>query len=203
MTDQLVLELAPPAPPTLDNFLPGANAAAIRALRRLVRGEETVVYLWGGEGCGKSHLVEAARRAAEVPLTVLDDVDRLDAAAQVRAFDAFNAARLRGEPFLAAGRAPPAALALREDLRTRLGSGLVFQLHALAEDEKADALRREAAARGIALGEDVLRYLRERLPRDLATQLAVLDALDRYSLARKRAITLPLVREALEALGIA
>lgn len=203
MTDQLVLELAPPAPPTLDNFVPGANAAAIHALRRLARGEETVVYLWGDEGCGKSHLVEAARRAAVVPLTALDDVDRLDAAAQVRAFDAFNAARLRGEPFLAAGRAPPAALALREDLRTRLGSGLVFQLHALADEEKADALRREAGRRGIALDEDVLRYFRERLPRDLGTQLAVLDALDRYSLARKRAITVPLAREALEALGIA
>jgi DnaA family protein len=203
LTDQLVLELAPPAPPTLDNFLPGANAAAIHALRRLVRGEETVVYLWGDEGCGKSHLVAAARRAAVVPLTALDDVDRLDEAGQVRAFDAFNAARLRGEPFLAAGRAPLAALALREDLRTRLGSGLVFHLHALADEEKADALRREAASRGIALAEDVLRYLRERLPRDLATQLAVLDALDRYSLARKRAITVPLAREALEALGIA
>lgn len=203
MTDQLVLELAPPAPPTFDNFFPGANAAAIHALRRLVRGEETAVYLWGDEGCGKSHLLAAARDAAEVPLTVVDDVDRLDSAAQIRAFDAFNAAWLRGQPFLAAGRAPPAALALREDLRTRLGSGLVLQLHGLADDEKADALRREAAGRGIALGEDVLRHLRERLPRDLGTQLAVLDALDRYSLARKRAITLPLAREALEALGIA
>lgn len=203
MSDQLILDLAPPAPPTLDNFVPGANAAAVAALRRLALGEERVVYLWGDRGCGKTHLLEATRRAADAGLLVLDDVDVLDEPAQVRAFDAFNLARARGMPVAAAGEVPLARLAVREDLRTRLASGLVFQVHALSDDDKADALRREAASRGIALGEDVLRFLRERLPRDLGTQLAVLDALDRYSLARKRALTVPLAREALDRLGLA
>ncbi len=202
MPDQLTLDLAPPAPPTLDNFLPGANGAAVAALRRLALGEERVVYLWGDRGCGKTHLLEATRRAAGARLLVLDDVDVLDEPAQVRAFDAFNLARATGMPVAAAGEVPLARLAVREDLRTRLASGLVFQVRALSDDDKADALRREAASRGIALDPDVLGHLLRRLPRSLGIQLAVLDAIDRYALARKRAITLALVREALDALGI-
>jgi len=202
VSDQLILELAPPAPPTLDNFVVGANAAAIAALRAAAQGAEGVVYLWGEPGCGKSHLLDATRRAAGERLLVLDDVDALDAAAQVRAFEAFNRARGESHPVVAAGSAPPAQLALREDLRTRLGSGLVFQVHPLSDDEKAAALRSQAASRGIALPDEVAAYLLRHLPRSLAMQLAVLDALDRYSLAQKRAVTLPLVREALAALGI-
>ena len=48
------------------------------------------------------------------------------------------------------------------------------------------------------LSEEVLAYLLSRLPRDLASLNAVLEALDRYSLAAKRPVTVPLVREAME-----
>jgi DnaA family protein len=201
VTGQLILELAPPPPPTFDNFVAGANAAALAAVRAAVRGDgERVVYLWGEPGSGRSHLVAAAARAANV--AVCDDVDRLDAAGQIAAFDAFNRARAAGGAFVAAGGAPPAQLAVREDLRTRLGSGLVFQLQALGDEAKVAALRAEAASRGMALPDEVAQYLLRRLPRDLGTQLAVLDALDRYSLARKRALSVPLARAGIAALGL-
>jgi DnaA family protein len=201
MAGQLILELAPPAPPTFDNFVAGANGAAIAAVRAAAAGDgERVVYLWGGSGSGRTHLLAAAARAAQV--IVCDDVHRLDAAGQIEAFDAFNRARAAGIAFIAAGDAPPAQLAVREDLRTRLGSGLVFQLHPLGDDATARALRAQAASRGMTLPDEVADYLLRRLPRRLGTQLAVLDALDRYSLAQKRALTLPLVREAIDALGL-
>jgi len=98
----------------------------------------------------------------------------------------------------AAGGAPPAALSLREDLRTRLAWGLVYQLRAPSDADKAAHLRAEAARRGLRLPEEVLAYLLSHLPRDLASLNAVLDALDRYSLASRRPLTLPLVREALQ-----
>jgi DnaA family protein len=142
------------------------------------------------------------RRAAGANLVVQDDVHSLDPQAQVRAFDAFNDVRNHGAAFVAAGSAPPAQLALRADLRTRLGSGLVFQVQPLSDDDKAAALRELASSRGFGLPAEVVSHLLRRLPRSLGTQLAVLDALDRYSLAHKRAITLPLVREALDALQI-
>ena len=202
MTGQLILELpSSPPPPTFDNFVAGANAAAVASVRAAVRGEgERAVYLWGDAASGRSHLLAAAARTAGV--VTCDDVHLLDDAGQIDAFDAFNRARAAGVAFIAAGDAPPAQLAVRADLRTRLGSGLVFQLQALGDEAKAGALRAQAASRGMTLPDEVAGYLLRRLPRDLGTQLAVLDALDRYSLAQKRALTLPLVREALEALGL-
>jgi DnaA family protein len=98
---------------------------------------------------------------------------------------------------LAAGNAPPTGLALREDLRTRLGWGLVYQLRPLADAEKAQYLRAEATRRGFALSEEVVWYLLTHLPRDLGRLRALLDRLDRHSLARQRPVTLPLVREVL------
>ncbi len=63
MTGQLILELSPPAPPTFENFVAGANGAAVAAVRAAVRGEgERAIYLWGDAGCGRSHLVAAAAR---------------------------------------------------------------------------------------------------------------------------------------------
>jgi DnaA family protein len=201
VTGQLILELAPPAPPTFDNFVVGANGAAVAAVRAAALGEgERVVYLWGDAGCGRSHLLAAAAHAARI--VACDDVHRLDVPGQIEAFDAFNRARTAGIAFIAAGDAPPVKLAVREDLRTRLASGLVFQLHPLSDDAKVRALRAQAASRGIALPDEIADYLLRHLPRSLGTQLAVLDALDRYSLAQKRALTLPLVREALEALRL-
>jgi DnaA family protein len=100
---------------------------------------------------------------------------------------------------LAAGNAPPARLALRDDLRTRLAWGLVYQLKALTDGEKALHLRAEAARRGLQLNEDVVGYLLTRAPRDLSSLNYILDRLDRYSLAMQRPLTIPLVREALAA----
>jgi len=203
VTNQLLLELEPPPAPTLANFAVGRNGAVVEAVARLAAWPGTL-YLWGEAGSGKSHLVAAARAGAgAAPFAAFDDADRLAEAAQVEAFDLFNRVRAAGGSVIAAGRATPAALPLREDLRSRLLSGLVFQLQPLADDEKAAALTAHAAARGMKLPAEAVDHLLARLPRDLGTQFAVLDAVDRYSLALKRPVTLPLVREALRALGLA
>jgi DnaA family protein len=201
VTSQLLLELEPPPAPTLANFLAGANRAAVEALGRLAAAPGTV-YLWGEAGTGKSHLLTAVARGADV--ATIDDVDRLAEAAQLEAFDRFNRVRAAGGSVVAAGAAPPARLgALREDLRSRVLSGLVFQLVPLTDGEKAAALAAHAAERGMKLPPEAVDHLLARLPRDLGTQFAVLDAIDRYSLALKRPVTLPLVRAALAALGLA
>jgi DnaA-homolog protein len=195
---QLPLPISAAAQPSLDNFIAGANAEALERVRALVSGRlrEAIVYLWGEPGSGRSHLLRAAAKANPA-IVIADDVDTLDAAAQQALFIAINAARDGGPAVLAAGSEPPAGLGLREDLRTRLGWGLVYQLKPLADAEKALYLRAEAARRGLRLTDEVLWYLLNHLPRDLASLHAVLDRLDRHSLARRRALTLPLVREAL------
>jgi len=196
---QLPLEISGRAAPTFENFVAGANAEALARLKGLAAGElrEAIVYLWGEPGSGRSHLLRAAARA-NPQLVVADDVESLDAAAQQRLFSAINAAREGQAAVLAAGRLPPAQLALREDLRTRLAWGLVYQLRPLSDADKAAHLRAEAARRGLHLADDVANYLLTRLPRDLASLNRVLDRLDRHSLSRQRPLSLALVREALQ-----
>jgi DnaA family protein len=217
---QLLLELAPAPLPTLENFFPGRNGAALEALRGALEGGERFVFLWGARGSGKTHLLrgfaEAARakraaayiagsdtdwtRAAGLEAAAVDDVARLDESGQVAVFDLCNRLRGSGGALAAGGEAPPAQLALRPDLRSRLASGIVLQLRPLSDDEKAAALRERAAGRGMALAEELIRYLLTHFDRDMGTQIAALDALDRYSLQQKRPISLPLLREALRSL---
>lgn len=207
MNPQLALDLIRPLEPTLENFVAGANAEALAALRATAAGHgPSIIYLWGTPGCGRTHLLHAlvapplsdafepARRRYAV-----DDVDRLDAAAQQRLFNLANEVRATsGTVLIAAGNAAPAQLALREDVRTRLAWGLVYQLHPLSDPDKAQALATHAASRGIALSSEVVAFMLNHMPRDMRTQIAVLDALDTAALAAKRAITVPMVREWLQ-----
>jgi DnaA family protein len=207
---QLALDLLQPAAPTLANFVAGRNAEAVDRLRRLAAGmaDERIVYLWGEAGCGRSHLLQAlaaetgarpwqpADPADAAGLTLVDDVEQLDPAAQIALFSRLNAVRERADrACVAAGGAPPAQLPLREDLRTRLAWGLVYQLLPLADAEKRAALQAQAASRGLAAGAEVIDFLLSHLPRDMRTLAAALDALDGYALARQRPLTVALVRQ--------
>lgn len=215
---QLALALEARHAPTLDNFVAGRNGGALAAIRTLAAAPTGVLYLWGESGCGRSHLLRAAVDAARAHgtdavllsgtcpdwndseharLVAIDDVERLAAENQVRLFDVCNDLRTAGGALLAAGMVTPAMLGVREDLRTRLASGLAFHLYPLTDAEKAMALHDYARRRGLRMAEDVVAYLLTHLKRDMATQIAVVDALDRYSLEQKRPVTLPLVREAL------
>ena len=129
----------------------------------------------------------------------VDDVDRLDERLVASLFRILN--EIQGSKAIhifMAGNAAPGALKLREDLRTRLGWGLIFQTHLLGDDEKIQALQQAAQARGLVLSPDVLPWLLNRFYRDMPNLMALIDALDAYSLETKRAVTLPLVRELLQ-----
>ena len=192
---QLALGISPPPQPTLDNFVPGANAELLARLRELLAGSfrDNVLYLWGEAGSGKSHLLHAC-----AGLHPVDDVEKLDDASQIGLFNAINEARQSGGAVLAAGNAPPAQLPLRADLKSRLAWGLVYQVKPLTDEERTLFLRAEAERRGMHLADEVIAYLLTRMRRDLPSLSAILDRLDRTSLELKRPITLPLVREALK-----
>ncbi len=138
-------------------------------------------------------------RSDQISVITVDDVDRLDerqVAALFRILNQIQASK-RIHIFMA-GNAAPGALKLREDLRTRLGWGLIFQTHLLDDDEKIQALKQAAQARGLVLSPDVLPWLLNRFYRDMPNLMALIDALDAYSLETKRAVTLALVRELLQ-----
>lgn len=135
-------------------------------------------------------------------IITVDDVDRLDTHQQASLFRVLNLVHATPQSFVyLSGHAPPNQLTLREDLRTRLGWGLVFEVHPLSDSEKMEALSRAAKERGLILSNEVLPWLIHHFYRDMPSLMALLDALDAYSLETKRAITLPLVRELLQISG--
>ena len=203
-----------------DNFMPGPNAAALAHLRGWPAGSAAPVYLWGPQGSGKTHLLKGVTRQCHAQgqrslwfssrdltpwdlheaasLVVLDGCDRFDEAQQQAAFALFVEAATRGVAIAAAGRVPPVDLPLREDLRSRLGWGHVFALQPLGEPEARAVLRREADRRGVFLSDEVMDYLLTRFARDLKHLMGLLDGLDEFALANKRAITVPLLKQMLD-----
>lgn len=217
---QLLLGIAPEWVPTLDNFVVGRNVELLAALRQALAAatpDGRLLYIWGEAGGGKSHLLQALIGQAAmagattsyaqgaVPpaaqVVAVDDVERLDDAAQVELFALYNRLRESGDMLVVSGTQAPAFLSLRDDLRTRLGWGLVYQVQALTDEEKAEALRQHAKARGFDLPSEVTTYLLRHGRRDLPALLATLDALDERCLRLKRAASVPLLKEVMQAAG--
>lgn len=212
---QLALELTPAPEPTFDNFVTGRNAEALAHVRAALAGTaERFVYLWGEPGCGRTHLLKASARAGgeyvacadhacftTASVLAVDDVAQLNAGAQIALFNRYNELREQGGALIASGNVPPAQLDLRADLVTRLGWGLVLQLHALSDSEKSQALAQRAQARGFTLPDEVNRWLLTHAPRDIGALFDALDELDRLSMETHRAITVALAREWLKASG--
>ncbi|MDR1967437.1 MAG: DnaA regulatory inactivator Hda, partial [Burkholderiaceae bacterium] len=212
---------------TLAGFLAGRNAQAVQQVCLWAQGaarSPMPIYLWGAQGTGKTHLLRAARQAllaqgaavgwldpGSAPNTpfderwsavLMDDVHLFNAETQHIAFHWFvhAAAPASGKPcaVLAAGALPPADLPVREDLRTRLGWGHVFELHALPEPELRIALRQAADARGVVLSDEMMDFVLSRFARDLGSLMQLLERLDRYALQTQRALTIPLLKSMLE-----
>ena len=93
---------------------------------------------------------------------------------------------------------PPPRLAVREDLRTRMGYCLVYEIKPLSDEEKIAALVEAARSRQIRISPDIFRYLLHHWRRDIGSLMAMLDALDRHALASHRPITLPLLKQLLQ-----
>ena len=194
---QLLLDIKPPAPPTLQNFVIGRNAETLASLQAVINGvaQSRFIYLWGEKGCGKSHLLSACKAMG---MRVADDVHLLDNDAQIALFNEYNQLKESGSFLITAGLHAPTQMGLRDDLATRLAWGLVYQLHPLNDEEKAQALKQHAAERGILLPSEVVDYCLRYLRRDLPTLMATLDALDEWSLITKKPVTVPMLKKLLQ-----
>ena len=220
---QIALDIGLETGPTLTSYFAGSNEPALRHLQ-LWAGSPTrspvPIYLWGGSAAGKTHLLKAVEHSLREQgasagwldasmhqppdynpawsVVLLDDVHLYSAVQQHAAFNWFVNAQTDQRGLLAAGLLPPADLALRDDLRTRLGWGHVFHLQVLDEQERRAVLRQEADARGVFLGDEVMDFMLTRFSRDLGHLMDLLNQLDGYALQTKRAITIPLIKSMLE-----
>jgi DnaA family protein len=133
-------------------------------------------------------------------LWLIDDVDQIDQDTASALFQLYNAALEFRHRLVATAGQSPLRLSLREDLRTRLGQGLIFALQDLSDEEKQNALRERAQRLGMPLSEDVLTYLFTRQSRDLGHLTGILDALNQFALSRQRPATIPLLKSLLDSL---
>jgi DnaA family protein len=222
LRQQLPLRIGLRDSATFGNFLPAANA---QALYDLERQQEPFIYLWGADGSGKSHLLQAACHAVteaggsavylplgelsamspellegmeQMQLVCIDEVDTIagNGPWEQALFHLYNRLRDSGNRLLVAGEASPGSLGIGlPDLVSRLGWGPVYQLQRLNDEQKAEALRLRAAQRGMEMPPEVASYLLNRAPRDMQALFALLDELDEVSLAAQRKLTIPFVRE--------
>lgn len=219
--------LSPQTVYRLDNFAYASDELAHSVEQFVACAEIDYLYLYGDAGTGKSHLLLAMAEAlqqrgqsvrylslAELQATTptmltelqvadvicMDDLDAIvgEQAWEEALFHCFNQIRLRGGRLLVAAGEPPSRLALRlPDLKSRLGSGLIYGLNLPDDVLKAQALMKQAQSRGLTLADDICRYLLRRYGRDMPSLMAILNQLDKASMQAKRRLTLPFVRQVL------
>jgi DnaA family protein len=218
---QLLLKLDAARPQSLESFEVGHHAELIALLQRYVQRQpgsfgEHAAYIWGESGAGKSHLLRALETdstahyitpaspladfeyTSEITLYLLDDCHDFDDLQQIAAFNLYNQVKENKCFFVASGISPPALLTVREDFRTRLGWGLIYQLQGLTDQEKITALERAAKVRGVTIPDGVLPYLITHFHRDMPSLASMLNALINHSLEIKHPITLPFLREVIQ-----
>lgn len=226
---QLPLALRYPPDQRLESFIGAPDGALAQLRAVATGGSQDWIYLLGPAGAGKTHLAlascaaaeQAGRGAACLPLAAaagrlrdalealeghaLVALDGLDAIAgrredEVALFDFHNRARAAGVALIYTANVAPDALQLvLPDLRSRLSQCSRLVLPALDDEGRSAVLRTRALRRGLVLDEAAIDWLLTRTDRDLAGLVRLLDRLDRESLAAKRRITVPFLRQVLDA----
>jgi len=228
MNKQLALAIQLNDEATLNDFNWGNNNLLQQQLKNMLNlKEERLLYLWGGQGSGKSHILQGCCQAVSsvetaiyLPLTLLkewgpqtiegledqtliciDDIDSIanDAAWEEALFHLYNKIKdMEQSLLIISGNHPPAQMPIRlPDLRSRLGWGLVIQLNELSDEEKIHTLKLHALKRGFDLPATVGQFLLNRCSRNMHDLHQLLNKLDHASLAAQRKITIPFVKNIL------
>ncbi len=229
MYKQIPLAISPESDSTFDNFFVSlSNQHLINALKQfsLADTDEPFLYLWGNEGSGVTHLLEAVQNSAErlsiqyLPIKELLDyppaeimegmeqldmicIDNFEAVAgrsdwEESLFHLFNRLREAGKRLLIASHLPPRSLPIQlADLQSRLQWGVVFHIEPLDDVEKQQAIQFRAGKLGMQLSDEVAGYLLQRIGRSTKELFSVVKELDHASLAEQKKLTIPFVKKIL------
>tara|TARA_Y100000748_G_scaffold44495_1_gene33152 strand:- start:14609 stop:15316 length:708 start_codon:yes stop_codon:yes gene_type:complete len=209
-----------------DSFFQGENKDLLYFLNTMIKTKSNnSIYIWGPQGTGKTHLLQAACKQANemdwhvtyIPLEqyrdfsidILDGLGKLDLVCiddlefiidniewQQRVTLLFNEIRDNKNSIIISSKISPNNIKIDlDDLKSRLVWGHVFKIKAADDELKIKILKKEANERSFNLNDDVVEFLIRRSNRDLTSLIEILDEIDRSSLAAKRKITVPFVKE--------
>lgn len=221
--EQLTLSIQLEPQLTFENFVTGQNQELVEVCQTLTY-PQPYLYLWGCDGVGKSHILQACCHQAiaanlttfylslahyqdytpdmmigleNVACLCLDDVDAIAGVAnwQEALFHLFNKIMASGNRLVIAGACSPRELPLElADLTSRLSSGLIFHVNELSDTDKVIALQCQAENRGLSLADEVAQFILYHGDRDMSSLMQILQQLDDASLSTKRRLTIPFVK---------
>ncbi len=222
---QLALPLRLQDHAVFESFLPTGNETLVAFLLDIVVNRKGPgAWIRGAAATGKTHLLQAVcERAgdhaqflplsefvavspaileglANRPFVCLDDVDAVAGNKdwELSLFRLYNALDESGGILIcSAASAPRDCQYDLPDLSSRFSLLPTFQLQALDESARIEALQLRARHRGLELPTESAGYLLSRSTRDMASLYALLDKLDTEAMVAQRRLTIPFVKEVL------
>ena len=226
---QIPLQLEPRRDSRFEDFVSGPNHAVVEALKHMPAEPGSSIFLFGDEGSGKTHLLNALcyetrerqgrafyltlKRLPKDAIASLQGLEKLDLvciddlhviagdqAWEEALFHCFNRIREANGRLLVSSRKRLSALDLGlPDLASRLAWGLRLPLLPLADNDKLAVIVLHSNALGLSLPEDVQQYLLKHHDRSMTALIQTVENLHQAALTNKRRITVPLAREVLKA----
>ena len=226
---QIPLQLMPRRDSRFEDFVTGPNKAVVEALKHMPEEPGSHIFLFGEEGSGKTHLLNALchetrerqgrafylalKRLPKNAIESLQGLERLDLvcvddlhviagdrAWEEALFHCFNRIREANGRLLVSSQKRLSALNLGlPDLASRLAWGLRLPLMPLDDQDKLAVINLHADALGFSLSEDVQQYLLKHHDRSMSALIQTVENMHQAALTNKRRITVPLAREVLKA----
>ena len=202
----------------------------IDVLKSIAEGthNERQVLIWGAEGTGKTHLLQAICHAAQsvkhramyVPLSqclqydvsfmeglyaldilCIDDIHMLAGKSnwETALFNLINQMRENDSTLVLSSQLSPAENIFElADLNSRSVWGPVYKLPRINDDELDQVLSLHASKSGLVVPDEVNSYLLSRFKRELPKLVQALELLSQASLQQQRKITIPFVKSVLD-----
>ncbi len=225
MPEQLPVQFEFQSNQSFSTFYPGNNEEIVNHLRQIFFNNEQQIFLWGARGSGKTHLLQSLTQTSNTcnktsfyysldtkdfpdpgmleglenfDLVCFDNIEHITGKAEWEQafFNFYNLHRDANNKLVVTANCPPKYLAIQlPDLKTRMSWGLTLKLKALSDEQQLNALIYKAHDLGFEIPIKVGRFLITHYARDLPSIWALLDKIEQATLAAKRKLTIPFLKQ--------